>query len=375
METAQIELRLLGPFGVEADGRRLGCPKAKKAQALVGYLATRAGRPVPRTHLAAMLWPDSDPGAARFNLRQMLASLRREAPELSSCLQGDRQEDLAFNGSDCSIDVLEFAKLAESSPRAAVELYRGPFLEGADSEWIGSKRAEMLETYISALEALADVSPSRESARWLRIAVEADPFRESLVQKLLLRLAECGDLAGAQIVYRRFQDLLHRELHTSPSPETTRLFMGLRSRSHSLPPAAEAVQSQRHRLPIPATAILGREREVRAIRGYLRTGRLVTLTGPGGSGKTRLSVEVAECELAVRAGGVWFVDFSPLSDSTLVFPAIAQALGLRDQGNIGFLELLAGALDGTDCLLIFDNCEHLRGTCAKVAADLLGRCN
>jgi len=375
MGKTQIELRLLGSFGVEAGGRRLGCPRAKKAQALVGYLATRAGRPVSRTRLAALLWPDSDPGAARFNLRQMLSSLRREAPELSSCLRGDRQENLTFDGGDCSIDALEFERVAKSDPRVAVDLYRGPFLEGADSEWIDSKRAEMVETYLCALEALADLSEARDSVRWLRIAVDVDPFRESLQQKLLIRLAECGDLAGAQIAYRRFQDLLHREINSAPSQETTQLFRTLPSRTQALPHKPGQVQAPRHRLPIPATPILGRDREVRAIREYLRGARLVTLTGPGGSGKTRLSVEVGECELGLRTGGVWFVDFSPLSDSSLVLPTIAQSLGLRDQGSVGFLELLAGALDRTDCLLIFDNCEHLRGSCAMAASALLGRCD
>src|SRR5580704_16612694 len=102
MGNASLELRLFGRFGVEIGGRMVGSPKAKKAQAMIGYLAIRTGRQVSRAHLAALLWPDSDPGAGRFNLRQLLFSVRKEAPELSTYLQAGDGESLVFDGRDCS---------------------------------------------------------------------------------------------------------------------------------------------------------------------------------------------------------------------------------------------------------------------------------
>jgi predicted ATPase/DNA-binding SARP family transcriptional activator len=374
MGKSSLEIRLLGTFGLSIDAQDLPAPLVKKAQALVGYLAVRSGRPIQRSHLAGVLWPDSDPTTARSNLRQMLTLVRKAAPALAVHLYSQDHETIVFDGSDCWVDAVEFERLAKSNPKGAAAIYRGPFLDGVDLEWVETRRAELTETFLGVVEAVADEGPAEVSVRWLRTGLEADPFRESIVQRILVCLTEMGDIAGAHHVYQRFREQMHRDLHASPSPETTRLVQDLRNLPRTLTPISTEPRGLRRRLPVPTTSILGRDREIATVRKLLESERLVTLTGPGGSGKTRLSIAVGEQLSADRIVPITFVDFSPLDDGAFVLPTVAASLGIRDQANVELLDLLVESLQGTESLLIFDNCEHLTDACGRAAAAILVEC-
>ncbi|HWD37626.1 MAG TPA: NB-ARC domain-containing protein, partial [Fimbriimonas sp.] len=191
---------------------------------------------------------------------------------------------------------------------------------------------------------------------------------------LIRTLAECGDIAAAELAYRKLQELLHRELNAEPSAESKRLIAEIRSRAGAPPPAIDLRQRNRQ-LPIPATQLVGRQRELAAINRHLCELRMVTVNGPGGTGKTRLALEVGAQRLGQHKDGVWFVDLSSLKDASLVVPTIAQAQGLTRRGNRLWRDALVELLLESDRLVILDNCEQVLDACAAICADLLATCD
>jgi predicted ATPase/class 3 adenylate cyclase len=127
-------------------------------------------------------------------------------------------------------------------------------------------------------------------------------------------------------------------------------------------------------LPLQLTSFIGREREMKEIKELLKQTRLLTLTGSGGCGKTRLALQVAADLLEEYPDGVWFVDLSVLADPTLVPSTVAATLGIHEESGRSALTTLAEALKPRTLLLILDNCEHLVGACAQLAETLLRAC-
>src|SRR5581483_11357002 len=124
-------------------------------------------------------------------------------------------------------------------------------------------------------------------------------------------------------------------------------------------------------LPQQVSSFIGREREMAEIKGLLSTTRLLTLTGSGGAGKTRLALQVGADLLEEFNDGVWLVELAALSEAALVAPAVASALGVVEEPGQPLADTLAGALKPMRLLLILDNCEHLIGACADLVALLL----
>ncbi len=142
------------------------------------------------------------------------------------------------------------------------------------------------------------------------------------------------------------------------------------------PGVAEALEEALppNNLPLQLSSFVGRGREISEVRKLLSDNRLLTLTGPGGSGKTRLALEVAKALVEAFESGVWLVELASLSDPDLVAQAVASALGVREQPNRTLIETLADVLSEKELLLILDNCEHLVGACARLAEALLRSC-
>jgi predicted ATPase/class 3 adenylate cyclase len=139
-------------------------------------------------------------------------------------------------------------------------------------------------------------------------------------------------------------------------------------------PAIKSLDAQPNNLPIQLTSFVGREKEMVEIKTLLASARLVTITGSGGTGKTRLSIEVGAQELAHFANGVWLVELAPLSDPSQIIPALAQAFGLQELPFNPLANLVTDYLRDKKLLLILDNCEHLIAACARLADDLLHQC-
>jgi class 3 adenylate cyclase len=136
-------------------------------------------------------------------------------------------------------------------------------------------------------------------------------------------------------------------------------------------PPLNALDAHRHNLPVQLTSFVGRERELAELRSLLVSSRLLTLTGPGGIGKTRLALRLAADVLELFTAGVWLVELAPLADPALVPHTVATTLGVRDQPGRPLLDVLCDSLRAKALLLILDNCEHVIDACAHLAEALL----
>ena len=199
---------------------------------------------------------------------------------------------------------------------------------------------------------------------------------------LMQALAAQGDRAGMTLVYRQFRLLLHEQLQGEPSPETKALYGRLRGESGKVSgdktspdpvarPQSPAEPIALLHIPRPISNLVGRSEESDKVTALLLDSRLVTLTGTGGVGKTRLALDVS-AQVAPRfQSGVWFVDLAPITKEALTINAIAAALQLREEAGQAWLQTLCRYLADKELLLMLDNCEHLLDACAALVTDLL----
>ena len=124
-------------------------------------------------------------------------------------------------------------------------------------------------------------------------------------------------------------------------------------------------------LPLPTTSFVGRDQDLRAVTALVSTTRLLTLTGPGGVGKTRLALALATATNDAYLDGVCFVDLAPLTHGSLAVHALASALGIRERAGAPTLDVVCEAIDGKTLLIVLDNCEHVLAECASVVEEVL----
>ena len=430
-----LHIQLMGGFEARIDGKPLPHLRSRKVQWLLALLILRHEQAMDRAWLAGTLWPDSAPSQALYNLRQSLSNLRHALGAASSCLRIAQGSALGMDFTNVSVDVLAFdAAVAAgnsafceiqtqdaASPVAAdadsandgrdatifweraAALYRGPLLAGCMEEWVFKERDIRQENFLLALERLADsaLTHGNESAAvtYLRTAVQTDPFRERTQRALIYALACAGDYGAAVQVYRELRLLLRRELNADPDPETVTLFAHVQQHArqalsepsslrHKLPSASSHILPGRTTanearpmpaeapptLPCPLTALVGRTQEVAQATALLKQTRLLTLSGPGGIGKTRLAIAVAEQAGEAFPHGVCFVDLAPLSNSDLLAQTVATALPAREQAGHSPMTALQEHLYSKTLLLLLDNCEHLLSSCSSFADTLLRQC-
>jgi DNA-binding SARP family transcriptional activator len=403
---AKIEISLLGRFEIRLEGEVIQGFDSLKVRALLAYLAAEANRSQARSTLAGLLWPDYPDPSAHTSLRQALYSLRRTLHD-PPCLESDRQTITLIPGEACQVDVLDLERaLAEFRGRrsavdqlpaavgglqSAVAHYRGPFLEGftlADSpefeEWVLGRREHHSQQMLQALGILTDwyekAAEYPQAEVYARRQLELEPWREEAHQQIMRLLARQGKRSQALAQYAACCRALESGLNVKPSPETIRLWESIREdafRSAQAPgPAiAEAVPaSRRHNLPFLLTSFVGRERETQAVLDLLKKYRLVTLSGPGGCGKTRLGLHVASQLVQVYQDGIWLVELAPLADPGHVTAAVARAIGLVESAQQPIHEKLLITLQESRMLLVLDNCEHLIEACAQLCTAILHAC-
>jgi predicted ATPase/DNA-binding SARP family transcriptional activator/Tfp pilus assembly protein PilF len=421
-QTAPLEIRLFGVFEARLHGEPLPRLRTRKGEWLLALLALRAGRETERSWLAGLLWPDSPEPQALQNLRVSLADLRRalgpEAHRLRSQARGAAADNahtpgrpsrgaplaLRLDLSEAIVDVVAFDAAIARHDRAALEeavaLYRGPLLEECVEEWAFQERQLREQAYLDARERLADLAlaggdPSL-AAGHLRRALLLDPLRETLWRSLMRALVAAGDVTAALVAYRELRLRLQRELNTGPDPETDALYEAIRTDLRSQRSAGNVDQTARrpadHRtrrqapgaerrseatqsnLRVPLTSFVGREREMSAVKRLLFAHRLLTLTGAGGCGKSRLALETAADLLGEYTDGVWLVELASPLEGAFVSQAVASVLGAREQPGRPLVETLIEHLKPRQLLLLLDNCEPLAPACARLAEILLGNC-
>ncbi len=386
--SSSLNLRLFGPAVLTVNGQPIEPVLSKKGLWLLALLVLRAGRSVDRDWLAGTLWPESTESQALDNLRHCLTDLRKTLGQEAARLGSPTHQTLCINLSGWDVDVVAFdaaiTKGDSVSLAQAVSLYRGPLLEGCTEEWVLPEREAREQAYLQALEALAQSEIERQEFKAaigrLRLVVTIDPLRESAQRSLMQALATDGEYAAAVQVYRELRLLLHRELHTEPDPQTLALFKQIRAEAHGrakarpVVPSASPASASLRRLTHPLTALVGRRQEVEQIIASLRASRLMTLTGPGGVGKTRLAIAVAEEVADGYRDGACFVELAALSDPALVVQAVSSVLELREEPGRSLLATLWDYLTRRELLLVLDNCEHLIDSCARLVEELLSGC-
>lgn len=396
-----LGFQLLGRVGVTVDDRPFDGWHIRPAFALCAYLACRPERH-PREHLMELLWPDFTSASAHKNLRQSLYVLRQALPQVVSATGDDRHVPLIVADrttvqlnpdAAVTVDARRFASLL-NGPRVtfdqvveAVALYRGDFLSDfylPDSnpfeEWVAAQRAELRRLMLDALDRLAAEAEARgryeESAAYARRQLEMDNLREGACRQLMLALARVGQRAEALAVYERCRRCLQEELRLEPAAETRELAerIGHDQLANGSARFAGRVERPLSNLPSHLSSFIGREREIAETGERLAVSRLVTLTGPGGGGKTRLAVEVARSLQGDFPDGVWLVEFAALTEPGLVGQTVAESLGLHDLSGRPVQKVLVEHLRSRTALLVLDNCEHLIDASARFAQELLEAC-
>jgi predicted ATPase/DNA-binding SARP family transcriptional activator/DNA-binding CsgD family transcriptional regulator len=390
---------MLGGFLVSVGSRTIEERewRLRKAASLVKLLALEPGRQMHRERLMGLLWPDLDEKAAANNLRHALHVARKTlSPDPSNIarylpLQGE-QVALCPEG-PLWVDVGTFEEAVATARRAqdpvayraAVDLYAEDLLPGDLYEgWAEERRLELRGTYLALLLELARLYEERgelEAAiEALDEAVAAEPTREDAHASLMQLHALSGRRRQALRQYERLSEALSGELALEPGAEVRRLREDISAgafppRCPAGPPEpAPAADTDRHNLPVYPSSFVGREREMVEIKRALVMTRLLTLTGAGGSGKTRLALAVVAELAGAYPDGVWLVELAPLSEGTLVPKAVAEVLRVSEQAERPVTETLVDAMRNKEALILLDNCEHVVDACASLVETLLDSC-
>jgi predicted ATPase/DNA-binding SARP family transcriptional activator len=383
-----MQFRLLGPIQVLGDGAPLSIG-APKQRALLACLLLRRGRFASREELIEALWGERLPqsavgslhvyvhglrrvlGADRIESRGTAYSVRLEAGELDL----ERFEEL-IEYAQRSLPEGEAVRAA-SALEEALGLWEGPALGDLPAEMLATERGHLEELRLAALDLLVEAELAlgqheRVIARLATLIAE-HPYRERLREHQILALYRAGRQKESLEAYRQAREVLVEELGIEPGPRLRALENAILRQEPSLTPVASETDTERPpavALPAPPTRLIGRRRELAEIETlFLKDGaRLVTLTGPGGTGKTRLALAVAERLAGQLPGGGRFLDLSAVADPALLLPMIGAELGVPAGQSL--VAAIAEQLRPRRFLLVLDNLERLLAE-ATALSDLL----
>jgi predicted ATPase/DNA-binding SARP family transcriptional activator len=372
-----LRVRLFGGVRIDRGGHEIRLP-TRKAELLLAYLLLHPGARS-RERTAALFWGDSPDASARSSLRNALSILRRDIDP--ALLAADRDTVAIASDFGVWVDVIEFRSqatryLEDPSPRpdrVQVDLYEDDLLVDVYDDWVVRQRDELRTLYLESLLELAQQMRSASdyglARRFAALVVEQDPPNERAHQHLMFCHVALGNRDAALRQFEACHTALREELDVAPSEATKRLHQWIQHAPAERTPIAASATN----LPIPATSFVGREEEMARVKSRLPSERLVTLTGAGGSGKTRLAIQVATDLLDAFDDGVWWVELGSLTDGELLARTVAKTLGVPEVQDEPVTETLARFVGPRNLLLVLDNCEHLIEACARVVEHLLSR--
>jgi predicted ATPase/DNA-binding SARP family transcriptional activator len=430
-----VEFRILGSVEAEDNGITLDLGGLRE-RTLLARLLLSANQAVSADRLADDLWSGSPPTHSTATLRVYISRLRRVLGPQSGVLL-TQPTGYQLNVADDQLDAARFERLVAAAEadmaagraeaaatilREALDLWRGPALSDvADMSFAQADVGRLEEARLTALEnrVEADLACGRHASlvAELEALAAGHPLRERLTGQRILALYRCGRQAEALNAYTELRDRLTDELGIDPSPDLRRLHgrilrqdPGLdwhpaRDAGDDARLAAAAGEAGRRQpagngraedgeagraedgeagrqpevaplpgLPTETTSFVGREAELDTTEELLRLSRLVTLTGPGGCGKSRLAIRAGAQASGRYPDGVWLVELAPVSRPDLVIPAAALALSAREEPGRTLLASVTARLRDAEALLIVDNCEHVIDAAADMIATLLRGC-
>lgn len=368
---------MLGPLAVLVGGQELDMGRPQ-AQLVLAHLLADHGRPVARDALIDRIWPDGDPKRAAHALNVHIAELRkrlRKAPGVSIDTTGDGYRLSTNQG---VVDAERFRSLRAEGTLVALEaahaLWRGPaFGSLADRPGLQAVSArlerERRDSLFDLLDRRLGMGRLDGLVDEIEALVDADPYDERLWTLLLRALYASGRRRDALDAYRRVSTLLGEELGIEPGPELKELEEAILLHDERL---RTPLKKSEHPLPAERFQLIGRTTEIEGIRRRIAHGRVVTIVGAAGSGKTRLAVRLAH--LLADDVRVLFVPLGQLTDPDQVIAQVASVLELSDTRGETVADAVEEALRTQPTVLVLDNCEHLIGAVARLVDTLAERC-
>lgn len=372
---------------IERDGIPLHLSR-RKVELLLAYLLLHPEEHT-RDQLATLFWGDSSDAQARHSLRTALATVRKEVA--ADLLLADR-DGVRYNPAfPCWVDLYELLALAADLESldsallpAKLQGWQDDLLAGCYDEWVTLAREHyrlrLLKLCLQAIQTLRARSAYAEAIAVAQQVLVRDPANEQAHQHLMFCYMAAGDRSAALRQYELCVRALLAELDVPPMPETTAFYEWLKQadgltqkRDEARPLAAKITN-----LPIPLTSFVGRTHETATAKQLLTPAggntRLLTLTGAGGSGKTRLAIQVATDLIDRFAHGVWWVELATLTEGAQVARAVIKTLGVTERADESAIQSLSNFLGEKQLLLVIDNCEHLIEPCAQLVVALLSCC-
>ncbi|MEV0230688.1 BTAD domain-containing putative transcriptional regulator [Nonomuraea sp. NPDC050786] len=399
-EPAGLQFSVLGPLVVTRAGEQLDLG-GTRVKALVATLLIAQGKVVTTDRLLDAVWGEQVPNSGTSTLYSYITRLRKalepERPPRAATGLLDRQgPGYVLRVRPESVDSERFAALAEQGarllpddPRAAAEslatalaLWRGPaYADLGDAEVAGAEIARLENARLAARQdhaaARLATGAAVQAVGELESLVREHPLAERSWELLALALYRSGRQGDALAALRTARERLIEELGVDPGPSLRAMEAAVLRQDPALEQAAprevatvaEPREPARPRLPAPLTRLIGREAAVGAVRDLLAAHRLVTITGPGGAGKSRVALEIAREH--PDEDGPWLALLADVTDAELLPAAAGAAMGAAIAGGT---DHLVASIGDRETLLVLDNCEHLVDAVASLAETLLSRC-
>jgi predicted ATPase/DNA-binding SARP family transcriptional activator len=401
-----VGLRVLGPVEIEGSCGPVPVGGPKQRLLLAALLAAR-GTVVPFDRLLEIVWDDDPPSTARATLQTSLSKLRRLLAGVPGASLDSRPPGYVLDAPDGLVDADRFeAELARArhalaaDPGAAVAhvdealaLWNGPaFAEFADLHWalpeatrLEALRLDAVELRNEARLALGDLGAVIAE---LEGVVTVEPLRERLRCQLMLALHRSGRQGEALRTAAAYRTLLREQLGLDPSPAFENMERAVldgddargRTPARAVAPASAPSHPPATSTPAPrpngapTSLLIGREAALDELVAVLGSARLVTLTGPGGVGKSTLANEVARRAAPAHRNGLRTVELAPIGDASGVIAAVAQAVGVERRSERSLADSVLEVLGGMQLLLVIDNCEHVIEAVGELVADILRWC-